>query len=185
MTTTFGPPSGPPPRPAEAEFTDLPAPGVLLTGVSWDLYEELLRVVGDRPIRMSYDRGDLEIMSPLPKHEKWKKIIGWMVEVLSMELDIPMEPLGSTTFRRNVLAKGLEPDECYYIANEAAVRNKDEIDLKKDPPPDLAIEIELTHRSVNRERIYAGLGVPGLWRFDGERADRLAADAAAKARRRA
>jgi Uma2 family endonuclease len=145
------------------------SPGVLLSGVSWELYEQLLHVVGDRPLRLTYDEGELEIMPPLRLHEKFKKLIGRMIEVLSLELRIPMECAGSTTFRRKRLAKGLEPDECYYIAHEAEVRSGEEFDLERDPPPDLVVEIDITHRPVNRKRIYAALGVPELWSFDGER----------------
>jgi Uma2 family endonuclease len=108
-------------------------------------------------------------MPPLRLHEKCKKLIGQMIEVLRLELRIPMESAGSTTFRRKRLAKGLEPDECYYIAHEAEVRSGEEFDLERDPPPDLVVEIDITHRAVNRKRIYAALGVPELWSFDGER----------------
>jgi len=144
------------------------SPGILLDGVSWELYEQLLDVVGDRSIRLTFDDGELEIMSPLREHEKCKKVIGGMIEVLSLELNIPIEPVGSTTFRRKLLAKGLEPDESYYIQHEPEVRGSGEIDLKRDPPPDLAVEIDITHRAIDRERIYAALGIPELWRFDGE-----------------
>ena len=88
---------------------------VVLHDVSWDLYQHLLAEVGDGALRMTFDNGSLEIMSPLPKHELWKKRIGRMIEIVSLELDIPMESLGSTTFARQDLQKGLEPDECYYI----------------------------------------------------------------------
>jgi Uma2 family endonuclease len=149
---------------------------LLLHDVSWQFYEHLLREVGDRPIRVTYDHGKLEIMSPLPKHEKWGNRIGRMIELLAIELDIPMEPLGSTTFKREDLQKGLEPDECYYIQNAAAVRGKDELDLPFDPPPDLAIEVDITSRSIKREPIYAALGIPELWRFADRRLSVLELD---------
>jgi Uma2 family endonuclease len=148
---------------------DSESPGILLTGVSWELYEQLLEVVGDRPIRLTYDEGDLEIMPPLRLHEKSKKLIARMIELLSLELRIPIESGGSSTFRRRRLAKGLEPDECYYIAHEANVRDGRESDLDRDPPPDLVVEIDITHRAVDREKIYLALGVPELWKFNGER----------------
>jgi len=140
---------------------------IVLDDVSWQLYEHLLEEIGDRPIRMTFDQGNLEIMSPLPKHERWKGRIAQMVEILEVELNISMEPLGSTTFAREDLAKGLEPDECYYVQHAADVRGKDRLDLTVDPPPDLAIEIDITRRSIAREPIYAALGVPELWRFNG------------------
>jgi Uma2 family endonuclease len=144
---------------------------MVLHDVSWDLYKQLLREVGNRPIRMTFDNGSLEIMSPLPRHEKWGNRIGRMIEIISLELNLPIEPLGSTTFKRKKLGKGLEPDECYYIQNAAAVRGKDRFNLAVDPPPDLAVEVDITSRSIKREPIYRALGVPELWRF---RANRLA-----------
>ena len=142
---------------------------LVLHDVSWDLYKQLLREVGNRPIRMTFDNGSLEIMSPLPRHEKWGNRIGRMIEILSLELNLPIEPLGSTTFKRKRLGKGLEPDECYYIQNAAAVRGKDRFNLAVDPPPDLAVEVDITSRSIKREPIYRALGVPELWRFRGNR----------------
>lgn len=139
---------------------------IVLDDVSWDFYERLLTELENRPIRVTYDRGRLEIMSPLPRHEKWKKRLGRLIELLSFELDIAVETLGSTTFKREDLEKGLEPDECYYVQHAAAVRGKDELDLTVDPPPDLAIEVDITSRSIPRQPIYAALGVPELWRFD-------------------
>ena len=147
---------------------------MVLDGVSWPLYEQLLSEMGNRPVRMTFDNGDLEIMSPLPKHEKWGNRLGRMIEIISLELNIPIEPLGSTTFRREDLAKGLEPDECYYVQHAADVRHKGELDLTVDPPPDLAIEIGITRRSIAREPIYAALGVPELWRFNSQQFTMLA-----------
>jgi len=140
---------------------------VLLQGISWEVYEALLREVGDQNKRLTYDSGELEIMSPLPEHEAWKKAIGGLVEILALELDIPMRRLGSTTFKQKTLQKGLEPDECYYVANEAAVRGKRRFDLRRDPPPDLVVEIDISPRAVDREAIHAAMGVPEVWRFDG------------------
>ena len=133
------------------------------------MYEALLREVGDQNLRLTYDSGELEIMSPIPEHESWKTLFGRMIEIISLEMNIPMWPLGSTTFKHKKLRKGLEPDECYYVANEAAVRWKKRLDLRRDPPPDLVVEIDITHRALDREKIYAAMGVPEIWRFDGRR----------------
>ena len=140
---------------------------LVMRDISWPLYEQLLREVGNQPLRMTFADGSLEIMSPLPRHEKWKSRIGRMIEIVSLERNIPVEPLGSSTFRREDIAKGLEPDESYYVQHAQMVRGKDEFDLTVDPPPDLAVEVDITSRSIQREPIYAALGVPELWRFDG------------------
>jgi Uma2 family endonuclease len=140
----------------------------LLDGISWQFYQQFLAEVGDRPIRLTYDWGRLEIMSPLRPHESFKSILGRMVETITEELNVPVSSCGSTTLQREELQRGLEPDECYYVEHEPLVRGVGNLDLSRDPPPDLAIEIDITSSSVNRQGIYAALGVPELWRFDGE-----------------
>jgi Uma2 family endonuclease len=145
----------------------------VLEGASWELYEKLLRDIGDRPIRINYDQGRLEMMSPLPEHEEVKKVIGRLIEALSYDLGIEVKSLGSTTFRRADKAKGLEPDECYYFKNEKQMRGRKRLNLKKDPAPELVVEIDITRRSVDREPIYAGLGVPEIWRWGGTRLECL------------
>lgn len=138
---------------------------IVLHGVSWEFYEQLLKELEGRSIRVTFDNGSLEMMAPLPLHERWKSWIGRMIELLALERDIEIDTLGSTTFRRQDVIKGLEPDECYYIQHATEVRGKAELDLSIDPPPDLAIEIDITRRSVPRQPVYAALGVPELWRF--------------------
>ena len=140
-----------------------------LDGVSWELYEHLLKVVGNRPLRLTYDNGELEIMSPLPEHEMAKEVIADCVKVILEETRTPRVSLGSTTFRRKLKKKGLEPDSCFYIKNRSQIAGKKRIDLPQDPPPDLAIEIDVTSRSIARLPIYAALGVPEVWRYDGKR----------------
>jgi Uma2 family endonuclease len=140
----------------------------LLRGVGWHTYESLLNGLGDRRVRLTYDRGDLELMSPSYRHETFGRLLGRMIDTLTLELNLPMKGGGSTTFRRADLDRGLEPDECYYLANQPRVQGKEEIDLTVDPPPDLAIEVDITRSSLDRMGIYAALGVPELWRFDGE-----------------
>ncbi len=140
----------------------------LIKNISWQTYEALLKDVEEQPgIRLTYDRGLLEIMSPLAPHERNKELIGRFVQVLTEEQNIEVCSLGSLTCKREDLARGLEPDQCYYIQNEELVRAKEEIDLNFDPPPDLAIEIDITSSSINRLNIYAALGVPEVWRYDG------------------
>jgi Uma2 family endonuclease len=141
----------------------------ILQGIQWDTYQNLVRDLESQPgMRLTYDDGILEIMMPRPPHETFKKLLGRFVEVMTEEIGIEIRSLGSTTWTREDLQKGLEPDECYYIQNELAVRGKDVIDLTIDPPPDLAIEVDSTSSSMNRMGIYATLGVPEVWRFDRE-----------------
>ncbi len=140
----------------------------ILQGIHWDTYQNLVRDLESQPgTRLTYDNGILEIMMPLPPHETFKKLLGRFVEVMTEELGIEIRSLGSTTWTREDLRKGLEPDQCYYIENELVVRGKDEINLTIDPPPDLAIEVDITSSSINRMNIYAVLGVPEVWRFNG------------------
>lgn len=149
-------------------------PGLVLHGVSWRCYEMLLEDLQEQHVHINYDNGELEFMPPLPLHERWKKIFGAMVEALAFEMEIPLGMLGSTTFRSQAIAKGLEPDECYYVQNEPLIRGKMDIDLEAaDPPPDLAIEIDITRSSIDREAIYAALKVPEIWRFNARRLEFL------------
>ncbi|MBW4561042.1 MAG: Uma2 family endonuclease [Mojavia pulchra JT2-VF2] len=142
---------------------------VLLNNISWQTYQSLVKDFEQQPaMRLTYDRGLLEIKMPLDPHESYKKLLGRLVEAITEELEIEIRSLGSRTCDREDLARGLEPDQCYYIQNEQAVWDKEQIDLSKDPPPDLAIEIDITSSSINRLDIYADLGVPEVWRYDGQ-----------------
>jgi len=142
-----------------------PGQRVLLHDVSWQEFETILEDLGEhRAARIAYDNGTLEIMTPLPEHERSKENIGDLVKALLEELDIEFCPLGSTTFKNQEMTKGIEPDNCFYIQNEALVRGKDRIDLAVDPPPDLALEVDVTSRT--HPNIYEALGVPELWRFE-------------------
>jgi Uma2 family endonuclease len=140
----------------------------LLYDISWQFYRAFLKELADRPIRLTYDRGTLELMAPSFRHESLSAILGRFIEILTMELNIPIRSGKSTTFARQDLDRGLEPDECYYIGNELRVRGKLDLDLSHDPPPDLAIEIDITNSSWSRMGIYAALAVPEIWRFEGE-----------------
>lgn len=144
-----------------------PEQSIQLSGISWQTYQSLLRELSDRRLRLTYNCGFLEIMAPSPEHEIYKKLLGRFVEIIAEELRISIYPLGSTTFNRPDLSSGLEPDECFYIQHQAAVKGKRKIDLSHDPPPDLAIEIDITSSAKNRLEVFANIGVPEIWRFDG------------------
>lgn len=138
----------------------------LLEGVSWRSYGRLLREFRDRHLRLTFDEGALEIMTLSHEHENLGRFLGRLAVTLTEELDLPIKEGGSTTFRRRPRLKGLEPDNCYWIANEAKVRGKKKLNLRRDPPPDLAIEIDIFHSSLDRMSIYAALRVPEVWRYD-------------------
>ena len=138
-----------------------------LTGISWKTYETLLEESSDRRLRMTYNRGNLEIMAPSPEHERFKKVAGRFVETLAEELDIQIEPLGSTTLKFPTLS-GAEPDECFYLDNIDSIRGKKRLDLTADPAPDLVVEIDVTSSSYNRLQVYAELGIPEVWIYNGE-----------------
>ena len=140
----------------------------VIYNVGWDGYEALLELFGDDGPRMNYSQGNVELMSPLIPHEFFKKLFGFMIESMIVELDIPANALGSTTYKRRLADRGLEADECYYIANAGKLGDRRRPDLDVDPPPDLALEIEITNSLVDKLGIYAGIGVPEIWRFDGE-----------------
>lgn len=141
-----------------------PGQRILLHDVTWDEFEAIVEELGDhRPSRLAYELGTLEVVVPLPEHEDDKEIISDLIKVLLEALDLEFRSLGSTTFKR-AKAQGLEPDQCFYIQNELAIRGKKRIDLAVDPPPDLALEIDVTSRT--HASIYAALNVPELWRFD-------------------
>ena len=140
----------------------------ILDNVSWERYTRFLHLFEDRHLRLTYDRGVLEIMTLSHEHESVGRFLGRLVIVLTEELNMQVKDGGSTTFRRKRKKKGLEPDDCFWIAHEAAVRGKMKIDLRVDPPPDLALEMDVSRSSMNRMGIYAAIKVPEVWRFDAQ-----------------
>lgn len=142
-----------------------PGQRVELQDITWREFESILEELGEhRAARIAYDNGLLEIMAPLPVHEDDKEIIGDLIKALLEELDIEFRSLGSTTYKSEAMLKGIEPDQCFYIQNEQAIRGKKRLDLSINPPPDLALEIDVTSRT--HRSIYAALKVPELWRFE-------------------
>ena len=141
-----------------------PGQQLLLQDISWSDFESILEDLGEhRSSRISYSNGVMEIMVPLLEHEKHKEIIGDLVKILLEKLEIDFEGLGSTTFKNVPMAQAVEADTCFYIKNYRAVIGKDRLDLTIDPPPDLAIEIDITNRT--RLDNYLLLKVPELWRY--------------------
>jgi Uma2 family endonuclease len=149
----------------ELRQLDIP-PGhrVLLHQVSWQEFESILAELGEhRSTRLSYSQGTLEIVAPLPEHEKAKVTIADLLKVLLDEFDMNWESLGSTTFRSAEMQIGIEPDDCFYIQNHETMIGRDRVDLTIDPPPDLAIEIDIT--SKTKLSAYEALQVLEIWRY--------------------
>lgn len=140
----------------------------VLHNISWETFETLLAETGeDRGSRFAYEDGSLEIMTPLFEHENPKIQFDRFILILAQELEIEIRSAGSTTLKRRIAKRGIEPDNCYYIQNELAIRGKETLNLETDPAPDLAIEIDITSSSVNKLGIYSALGIAELWRYNG------------------
>ncbi len=141
----------------------------VLHHISWQLFEQLLTEIGDdRAIRLAYYQGILEFTTPLFAHEQSNRLIERVVNTLVEEQGIECTPAGSMTIKRPDLVAGKEPDSCFYIQNEHLVRDKVRLDFSQDPPPDLAIEVDITHSAIDQLLLYAALGVPELWCYDGQ-----------------
>ncbi|MDQ3753524.1 MAG: Uma2 family endonuclease [Acidobacteriota bacterium] len=141
---------------------------VILHNISWETYQRLLTEHGESTgTRLIYDRGALEIMIVSLKHERLNRLLADLFTFIADELQIDFVGAGSTTFRREDLERGFEPDSCFYIKHADRIRDKDEVDLSTNPPPDLIIEIDITSPSLPRFPIFAAVGVPEIWRYDG------------------
>ncbi|APW59016.1 Uma2 family endonuclease [Paludisphaera borealis] len=141
----------------------------VLHDISWEDYQTFLKVLEDRPIRLTYDHGTLELMTPLPIHERYKSLFTRMIESLADELEIDYYSFGSMTLPSKLLECGLEPDACFHIASAGKVGDWKQYDAEVGPPPDLAVEIDVTSDSRPRLGIYTALKIPEVWRFDGEK----------------
>jgi Uma2 family endonuclease len=141
----------------------------VLESADWKTYTRLLRVFAEQHnIRLTYDRGRLEMMTPLLAHDDDSRFLGRLVGALTEELALPLKSGGSVTLRHQPREQGVEADECFWIANAHRMRGRRRLNLRIDPPPDLAIEVDVTHSSLDRLAIYAALNVPEVWRLDGD-----------------
>jgi len=141
----------------------------VMHGVSWNTYELLLADLASHSWpRVTYDQGRLELTSPSDEHEQYRRLLGRMIDIWTLEKRIPIRSFGATTFKREASQRGIEADECYYVRNEALVRGRRGLDLDADPPPDLAFEIDVSASSLGKLELYAALGVPEVWLFTGE-----------------
>jgi Uma2 family endonuclease len=141
---------------------------ILLHDISWESYEQILDALGEnRAARLTYDQGRLEIMVPLEPHESGNRLTERFIVTLVEELGLNIKTMGSTTLNRPDLQKGSEPDSCYYIQNEPLVRGRI-VNLNSDPPPDLVLEVDITHSDIDKLNLYARMGVSEFWRYNGE-----------------
>lgn len=140
---------------------------LVLFSVPWRVYEDLTRLFADRRLRITYDRGALEIMTVSLEHEDPSYLLGQLVDVLAEQLDMTMRPGRTLPLRNEALERGLEPDNCYWLRNYAKIKGVKEFVLGKHPPPDLAIEVDVTSSSIPRMPIYEKLRVPEVWRASG------------------
>ena len=146
----------------------LPIGGTMIVpDVTWDNYQQLVTELDHQNgVRLTFDKGSLEVISPLPIHEKYKDFLLRLMDRLSILIGIDFESLGSTTFNQEWLKNGVEPDTCFYIQNAAKIIGKNRIDLAIDPPPDIAVEVDISHRSTTKLKIYEELKVPEIWLYD-------------------
>jgi Uma2 family endonuclease len=140
---------------------------VVFKNITWQGYQQLLGILGEnRTARLTFDRGILEITMPLEEHESSGRLIERMIIILVVELGLKVKTMGSTTLDRSDLDRGAEPDNAYYIQNQSRVAGR-KVDLAIDPPPDLVVEVDITHTDINKPALYASMGVPEFWRYDG------------------
>jgi Uma2 family endonuclease len=140
---------------------------VVLKNINWQGYQQLLGILGEsRSAKITFDRGVLEITMPLEEHEFSGRLIELFVRILVVELGLKIKTMGSTTLDRSDLDRGAEPDNAYYIQNQPLVAGR-KVDLAIDPPPDLVVEVDITHTDINKPALYASMGVPEFWRYDG------------------
>jgi Uma2 family endonuclease len=141
---------------------------VIMHGVSWRTFQQLLADRGERGgVLLAYDRGTVELRVPSQEHEWIKTTLTQVVEAIAFARDLHYRSLGSTTFVREDLARGFEPDACFYLDHADAIAPDRPLDLAVDPPPDLVIEVDITRSSLDKLPIYAALGVPEVWRYTG------------------
>lgn len=141
---------------------------VVIQNLSWDRYLQILSALPEsRSSRLTYDDGTLEITMPLEAHEFFGRLIERFILTLVELLGMRVKTMGSTTMNYPNLRKGAEPDNAYYIQNQPLVKGRS-INFAEDPPPDLVVEIDITHTDIAKNQFYASIGVLEFWRFNGK-----------------
>jgi Uma2 family endonuclease len=146
----------------------IPETRISLPNIRWETFLELAEQRSGSVPRMTYDQGTLEMMSPRRQHENIGCLIGRLAETFSEVREIEIVSVASTTFKRKDLKRAFEADESYYVQHADQIRPKEEVDLAIDPPPDLVIEVEITSSAINKLALFSAMGVPELWRHDGD-----------------
>ncbi|NJK63970.1 MAG: Uma2 family endonuclease [Synechococcaceae cyanobacterium SM2_3_1] len=141
---------------------------VVIHNLTWAAYRQIQEAIGEqRSIRLLFDQGTLEIIMPLEEHETARERISLFIRNWVIFMGLKLKTMGSTTLDREDLNRGVEPDNAFYIQNQSQVAKRI-VDLTKDPPPDLVLEVDITHTDIDKNRLYATLGVPEFWRYNGE-----------------
>lgn len=141
---------------------------MILRGIRWHTYRQLAADLGEAPVRLAYDRGTLEVMTPSFEHERINRLLADIVQAIAFGKDLPIEHAGSTDFNREDGDRGFQPDSCFYLGiHVSAIQGKQRLDVSIDPPPDLVLEVDITNRSLDKLPLYAAIGVSEVWRFDG------------------
>ncbi len=152
-------PSNPPPQVGEQR--------VFFHHLNWQAYQQILHALGENSsAHLTYVRGTLEITIPLEEHEFYSELIGRFIYFLVAEMGRKIKTMGSTTLSRKDLDRSVEPDRAYYIQNQPKVAGK-KVNLEQDPPPDLVVEVDITHTDIDKLTLYASIGVPEFWRYNG------------------
>lgn len=142
---------------------------IVFYDVPWQTYISLLKARGEAHVRLTYYRGVLEIMTLSKLHEILSEVLGGFVKVIATEYGLEVQSVGSMTMHAEELRTGGEADKTFYVRHEQIVRERQEYDPAIDPPPDLAVEVDLSSSSSRRMLVFAELGIPEVWRYDGER----------------
>ena len=141
---------------------------VTLRGLTWQGYQQILGALPEsRAARLTYDHGILEISMPLESHEFALRLIERFIIILIFEMGMKIKTMGSTTLNREDLDRGAEPDNAYYIQNQAKVAGR-KVNLAEDPAPDLVVEVDITHTDIDKKCLYAAMGVPEFWSYNGQ-----------------
>jgi Uma2 family endonuclease len=153
-----------------AIVSQLPADAVVIfRHISWEDYEDLLEQVGEAShLRISYNDGTLQVMTLSTEREKYVRFFESLMTAVRLRRRINILSFGSATMRKQKRGKGNEPDACFYVQTADLIGNRIQLDFATDPPPDIAVEVDVHHDSLEKLPIYVALGVPEVWRFDGE-----------------